>query len=423
MFRIALVAVLAAWASIALWNAAKPMPPGTRVTSFTARLAESQIALIQNSPEHRDIEARELAAIDHADDLIVIDQAPVSRALGQHLLLRKRQRPNVKVVLIADPLDEDHGGTPAEYLSTLEASGVIVARARLDRLRDATALYSAFWRMSVGWWSDPYDEPAGGLRSALRRLNLKRDHRQLIVADDGAGGWVSLVPGNAAGDLAVQISGGLARDIIESELRIAAWSSGDDRLPSAPAGYRGVGSIDARFLSEGAIRAGLIDALGSARAGDEIDLATRALGDRPIITALLEATARGAHVRVLLDASAEPNRAVASELSHAGGGLAEVRWSNPAHNAVPASFLLVRRRGEYWLSAGAADFTRLSLGDLNLGAAVELKLPERSPTARSLADYFAKAWLGAAAYPRYALESRSDYWRYRVLEAAGLVAF
>ena len=70
------------------------------------------------------------------------------------------------------------------------------------------------------------------------------------------------------GDLAVQITGGLARDIAASELEIAAWSSGDDRLPRAAArSPRGPGSIDARFLTEGAIRGAMLDALGAAARG------------------------------------------------------------------------------------------------------------------------------------------------------------
>ena len=78
-----------------------------------------------------------------------------------------------------------------------------------------------------------------------------------------------------------------------------------------------MGAIDARFLTEGAIRAALVDAFAAAVAGDEIRLATPALGDRSLITAMLKAVARGARVRVLLDADAPPNPAVAGELMRA----------------------------------------------------------------------------------------------------------
>jgi hypothetical protein len=417
-----LIAVLA-WAAVAAWNWQKPLPPGTHVASLATRLAESQVEVVSAPPG--EIEARELAAIDRAGELIVLDAAPLSRALGRGLLLQRSKRPNIKIVLVTDPRSEAYGGTPMEYLESLERAGVIVARVRLDRLRDCIPLYSALWRLALGWWSDPFDEHPDdpGLRAALRAVNHKADQRRLFVADDGAGGWVSVVPMAPDGDLAVEIRGGLARDIAASELEIAAWSSGDDRLPAPPrAVARGPGSIDARFLTEGAIRSAMLDALDAAAAGDEIGLAAPRLSERRLIGALMSAAARGAHVRVLLDPGAAPNTPVAAELERGGGGNLELRWLvRPA--GATASLALVARRGELWASAGAADFTRPSLDDIDLESAVELRLPERAAAARSLEAYFADTWASGAAYAAHAVESEADYWRYRIKEAAALAAF
>jgi hypothetical protein len=221
----------------------------------------------------------------------------------------------------------------------------------------------------------------------------------------------------------VQITGGLARDIAASELEIATWSSGDDRLPAPPRiAARGPGSVDARFLTEGAIRGAMLDALGAAAAGDEVGLAAPRLSDRRVIGAVLRAAARGAHVRVLLDPGATPNGSVAAELERGGSGNIELRWRVPPALAT-ASLALVARRGELWASAGAADFTRPSLDDVDLESAVELRLPERAAAARALETHFAAKWAAGAAYPRYAVESQSEYWRYRFTEAAALAAF
>src|ERR1700679_1463631 len=164
-----LIAVLA-WAAVAVWNAQKPLPPGTRVASLATRLAESQVQIISASIAGSEIEARELAAIDHASELIVLDASPISRAVGRGLLVQRSKRPNIKIRLVSDPRSEAYGGTPVEYLESLERAGVIVARVRLDRLRDCIPLYSALWRLTVGWWSDPFDEHPGepGLRASLR---------------------------------------------------------------------------------------------------------------------------------------------------------------------------------------------------------------------------------------------------------------
>ncbi len=419
-----LIAVLA-WAAVAAWNAQKPLPPGTHVTSLATRLTESQVQIVTVSAAGGEIEARELAAIDRASELIVLDAAPLSRAVGRELLLQRTKRPNIKIVLVSDPRSEAYGGTPLEYLESLERAGVIVARVRLDRLRDCIPLYSALWRLTVGWWSDPFDEHPGepGLRASLREHNRKADQRRLLVADDGAGGWVSLVSAAPDGDLAMQVTGDLARDIAASEMKIAAWSSGDDRLPLPPrAATRGPGSIDARFLTEGAIRGAMLDALSTAAAGDEVGLAAPRLSDRRIIGALLHAAARGAHVRVLLDPGATPNGSVAAELERGGSGQIEVRWRvRPA--LATASLAWVAHQGELWTSAGAADFTRASLDDIDLESAIELRLPERAAAARALQTHFAAKWAAGATYPLYAVESQADYWQYRFREAVGLTGF
>ena len=417
---------LSVWVSLAIWNSVKPLPPGTRVTSLGARLDDSQVEVLYDSAERPAVLEHEFAAIDLAEQIIVLDRSPVGREVAQHLLARKSLRPNLKIVLIANPLDEVYGGTPAQYLSSLERAGIIVARVRLNRLRDVLPWYSALWRLCVAWWSDPFDETPGavGLLSKLRMMNHKSDDRQLVVADDGAGGWRSIIIAGTKGDIGMELHGGLAHDIMASEQQIAAWSTGEDRLPPLPpAQGRGLGSIDARFLTEGAIRGALVDALGTAGGADQISVSVRALSDRRLIGAFLSAAARGARLQVLLDPEAAPNRAVAAELARDGGQQIEVRWFAPGAVPMPTALALVRRRAELWVYLGAADYTRPSLDDCNLEAAIELRLPVRAAAARALAENFANQWSSAAVSARYADESQAAYWRYRLLQAGGLAPF
>jgi hypothetical protein len=422
--RTLLLLAALAWASSAAWNALKPLPAGTRAASLAARLAESELTVVADGAERGAILARELDAVDRADQLIILDQTPLPRELGRRLLMKIRARPAIKIVLVSDPRGAAQGGTPAEYLDALEKAGVIVARARLDRLRDSNPLYSGLWRLAVGWWSDPFEEADGTapLRASLRALNFKADRRQVLVADDGSGGWVSIMPASSAGCLALQIAGGLAYDIAASELQIAAWSSDDDRLPEAPRSQGpGLGSIDARLLTEGATRGAILDALAAAAAADEVSVSTHAISDRPLVGAALGAARRGAHIRVLLDPGPQANPVVAAELERAGGGGIEVRWSAPAPAC--ASLVVVRHHGEVWAIVLSAELTRPDLGDFNLQDAVELRLPEHSVAARALSEQFDAQWSAAAPYGRYADESPAAYWRYRVLEAGGLAGF
>jgi hypothetical protein len=421
------------WASCAFWNSVKPLPPGTHVSSLPARLAESQVDFIDDSHRGESLK-REIEAVGRAEQLIVLDQCPLAHELTRQLLLRKRQRPNIKIMLVTDPRNEVYGGTPAQTLSTLEAAGIIVARTRLTRLRDSNPLYSSVWRLSVGWWSDPFDEVPGEitLSSTLRRRNLKADQRQLLVADDGAGGWTSIVLSASAtgggvpvsagiANVGLEIRGQLARDIVASELRIAAWSTDDDRLPAAPPfESRGVGTIDARFLTEGATHTALRDVIAVAGNGDSIDVVVGAFDDRQMIDAMLRAAARGARLQLLLGSDSPRTRAAAGELVHNAAGNIEVRWQTAE---IEARYALIRHRSDVWIDLGSANFTRRGLDDLDLEADIELHMPARAAPARAALDLFERAWSSAAAYADRADESTATYWRYRLADATGLTLF
>jgi hypothetical protein len=423
--KIALWVLLLAWLSLAFWNSAKPLPPGTHIVSQVTRLSEADVDFLYESPRHQRLSVREMAAIDHAEQLIVLDRSPVTRELAQHLLARKRARPNLKIVLVTDPGNEAFGGTPAQTLSSLEEAGLIVARVRLDRLRDSNPLYSGLWRLVFGWWSDPFDETPGqvSLPAWSRMQNFKADQRQLVVADDGSGGWSAIVePGG--GRAGLMLRGSLAGAMIAGELQIAAWSTDDDRLPAGPpTDSRGVGSIDARFLTEGAIETALLDAVAAAGSGDQILIAAQNLSARRLIAALLGAAARGARLQVLLARTRMPNQAVAGELLREGGGRIEVRWCPIETGASLPNLLVVRHRSDLWMNLGSANFTRRNLGDLNLESGVELRMPAQAAPARAATEYFATAWSGAAAGADFADQSSTAYWRYRFAEATGLSSF
>jgi len=423
--KILLLLLLLAWLPLMFWNTAKPLPPGTHLVSRTARLSDADVDFLYESPRRRAAVAPDLSAIDHAEQLIVLDRSPVTRELAQRLLARKHLRPHLKIVLVTDPANEAFGGSPAQTLTSLEQAGVIVARVRLERLRDSNPLYSGLWRLAFGWWSDPFDETPGRatLPALARTRNSKSDQRQLVVADDGSGGWIAVIaPAGAAASLTLR--GPLARAIIAGELQVAAWSTDDDRLPAGPSmDDRGVGSIDARFLTEGAIETALFDALGAAGSGDRLGIAVENFSERRLIAAALRAAARGASLQVLLARNREPNQAVADELLRGGGGRIEIRWYLGSDAASLPKLLLFRHGDDVWMNVGTANYTRRNLGDLNLAASVELRMPARAAAARAVTEYFSEAWSVAAADPRFAAASAADYWHYRFAEASGLSSF
>ena len=243
------------------------------------------------------------------------------------------------------------------------------------------------------------------------------------MADDGSGGWSAIIAPSGAG-AGLVLKGSLARAMIASELHIAKWSADEDRLP-APAQMDGggLGSIDARFLSEGGIEAALLDAVRAAGRDDQISIAVGDLSHRPLVAAAIAAAWRGAQLRVLLSRNRMPNQVVADELLRDGGGRIEVRWY-PSEPAAPRpSLLTVRHRNDLWVNLSSANFTRRSLADLNLEAGVELRMPPRAAPARAVSEYFDGLWSGAAADAGLANEAAFAYWRYRFAEATGLSSF
>jgi hypothetical protein len=419
-----------AWALVVFWNSAKPLPAGVHVISQVSRLSDSDVEFLRETPHDPVLAVREAAALDRAEQLIVIDRSPVTRELAQLLLARKRTRPKLKIVVVTDPANEAFGGTPAQTLGSLEQAGIIVARVQLDRLRDSNPLYSGLWRLLLGWWSDPFDETPGQVtvRGWARMLNFKADRRQLLVADDGSGGWSAIIaPGGAGAGLLLK--GSLARAMIASELHIARWSADEDRLPApSQMDAGGLGSIDARFLSEGGLEAALLDAVRAAGRGDQISIAVGNLSHRPLIAAAIAAAWRGAQLRVLLSRNRMPNQVVADELLREGGGRIEVRWYPSEPAAQRPSLLTVRRRNDLWVNVCSANFTRRSLSDLDLEGGVELRMPPRAAPARAVSEYFDGLWSGAAANAGVANEVAAKatafaYWRYRFAEATGLSSF
>ncbi len=417
--------LLLGWLSLVFWNSAKPLPAGTHIVSQTSRLSDADVDILYESPRSADAPARQISAIDHAEQLIVLDLSPVGAEPAQHLLARKHTRPNLKIVLVTDPANEAFGGTPSHTLASLEEAGIMVARVRLDRLRDSNPMYSGLWRLAFGWWSDPFDETPGQatLPAWSRMQNFKADQRQLVVADDGSGGWTAVIA-PAASPAALTLRGPLARAIVASELQVAAWSTDDDRLPSPPpTAARGVGSIDARFLTEGGIEGALLDAVAAAGSGDRISIAVDIFSERRLIAAALQAAVRGARLQVLLARNRIPNQAVADELRRDGGGRVEVHWSASEPAAAHPSLLVVQHRTDLWMNWSFAKFTRRNLDDLNLEAGVELRMPARSAPARAATGYFASAWSNSTPDAGDADDSLMDYWRYRFAEATGLSSF
>lgn len=485
--RSILLAFVIGWVSIGLWHSHKPLPEGVHVATDWADVPLGEVRLLVDSTVtdgqgrlviRQQIFDEVMRMIDVAGEIVVLDfflfndhQGQVAsgskphrelcRELKEHLVARKRAVPALRVLFVTDPVNDVYGGAPSPVLEELRAAGIAVVPTDLDRLRDSNAGYSALWRMLVGWWDSDARGPGWlpnpletgpervTLRSWLRLLNFKANHRKLIVADDGKGGLAALVASanphdasSAHSNVGLRFSGALARELIASEIAVARFSGWSEPFsaPPVPQAPDSAAAVRLQFLTEGGIKSALLTALSTAEPGEAISIAVFYLSDRDILEALVDAAARDVRVRLILDPNKDafgrtkdgvPNRPVAAELVRRSGGRIEVRWYRTHGEQFHVKLAIVQRADAVWALLGSANFTRRNLADYNLEASVAFETGRDSTLAQEVGQYFDLLWQNDALAVReyttdfstYEEQSFARYWRYRLMEATGLSTF
>jgi hypothetical protein len=176
--RLVFYGFLGVWAVVALWNLFKPMPDGTRIRGEVVDTPLEQLEFLSDvsgadvfgAPVVRQqIFDAMLATIREARQYIVVDvflfngqrgslvDTPPPRALSAELrdalLARKREMPGLMVLVINDPINNVYGSLPSQDLAALRDAGIEVVDIDLDSLRDSNFIYSAFWRLTLKWWT------------------------------------------------------------------------------------------------------------------------------------------------------------------------------------------------------------------------------------------------------------------------------
>jgi phosphatidylserine/phosphatidylglycerophosphate/cardiolipin synthase-like enzyme len=471
-WRPLLLILLAAYLASALWQAGKPLPAGLsaatplRPVTDVAVLADltwTDAAGVRRSEQA--IFDETLRLVGQARRLVVLDQflfndfagnaadghRRLSGELTDALVRRRHERPDLRVVVITDPINTVYGGLASGHLQRLEQAGVEVVVTRLDRLPASNPAWSGLWHLCCawagnsdrrGWLPSPFGAGKVTLRSWLALLNFRANHRKTLVVDQGQD-WVGLVgsgnPHDASsrhGNIAVRFTGAAALDLLATEQAVAAFSAAPlSGLPAPPPAGAGVAADGAalQILTEGRIGAALLAAVDAAGAGDAIAIDVFYLAHRPLLRRLLAAHRRGAGIRVLLDPNRDafgrvkggvPNRQAGTELAQAG---IPVRWCDTRGEQCHSKMLLLERSdGRAELIAGSANFTRRNLDDLNLETSVRLLAGGDHPAMAQARALFDRRWhnTGGAAFSvdfdAYADHGLGNRLRYRIGEATGL---
>jgi hypothetical protein len=369
-------------------------------------------------------------------------------------------------LLLVDPASVDMSLSPGP-IERLRAAGIDVIAVDAARLRAPNAAFLAFWQLCCGWWShgkgagswpNPIGVGPAGVSMALwgRTPSYQRSHRQLLIADNGAGNLDGIIfsrPVNAEAALhsatALQVSGSALESALESEFAVAqfsGWSGGGSMQARSQRlvehlRQNAVNSIPkeparARIMSEALLGETLVSLIDGTHKHDSIDIAALYLSQRELVRALLDASRRGVAIRVLLDPNKDgygyertglPNRVVASELVADSDGAVRVRWYRTHGEQFSASVVLIRGSEHTWLMVGTSELSRRDLDDFNLAAGFIAEMPPDATAGVNALGWFDTLWFnrasGGVEYSSdadvYADASQLHYWQYRLMEASG----
>ena len=494
--RTALIVMSVWWIIVMAWGVWMPLPDGLSMSGSPQRVARIEL-LTDLTYQHDGVERSEqiifdrvLEMIDLADRFVLVDMflfneehtgdrdyRPITRELTDRILARRRMVPALDVTFITDEINNFYGAYTSTALRRLEEGGVRVVITDLSRLRDSNPLFSSIWRTYLQWFGTagpafaphPLTRTAQRVtvRSYLKLLNMKANHRKVIVTEDGCM-VLSANPHDASGfhsNIAFDVQGPVCADILESERSVAAFSGYEIPVQTMDKWAETDGSSTTRFVTEGGIRTALIDELASMAAGDRVDIAMFYLSGRRVIGALESAARRGVSVRLLLDPNKDafgrqkggiPNRSVAGELLRAGlseartgaagvgaadvgaadvgaadvgaaeaGGI-EVRWYDTHGEQFHTKLLVFHTAGGTTLMGGSANLTRRNLGDYNLEA--DLWVRANDALASRASDYFERLWTNegghfSVPYEAYADDSWLRWAIYRAQEVSGMGSF
>jgi len=379
----------------------------------------------------------------------------LSKELTELLVEKKRSEPGIEIDFITDPVNTIYGGSVAPELEQLLAAGVNVIITNLQPLRDSNFIYSSVWRSFFQWFGNsnqhglvkhPFSDSAGkvSLRSYLRLLNFKANHRKVFVADH-EGSMISMIcsanphgGSSAHSNVAFVVRGEMWRSIYQTEMAVANLSGKMlSPIKTVAKQQKSEPEVAVRIISEYQIKRAILGEIEAAESPDTLRLAHFYISDRDIIGALLAAASRGVNVKVILDPNKDafgyekngiPNRPVADELMTKSNGQIQLRWYDTHGEQFHSKLFLSHRRGQLTAIMGSANLTRRNLDNFNLELDIQVVAAWDSNIARKISDYFNTIWTNdgrvyTVEFETYREQSFTKSVLYRIQERLGLSTF
>jgi phosphatidylserine/phosphatidylglycerophosphate/cardiolipin synthase-like enzyme len=464
----------------ALFGVFKNLPEGTNIEGTVYSVPSGSITFLEDVTyvdsegvrhSEQEIFDEVFSMIQNANKYILIDMflfndflgtatssyRSLSGELTEALVLKKQNNPDIKIVLITDPINEIYGGYKSKQFASLSEARVEVVTTDLEELRDSNPAYSGFYRAYFKWlknsteegrFANPFDSNLQklGIRTYLSLFNFKANHRKVVLADRGSRFSVLVTSANPHDgssrhtNTAIKIDDAIWEEVLKSELAVAKFSGVAISEPSieflADISDR-EGTAKVQLLTEEKIKDKIIEKLKALRVGDTLDVAMFYLSDRNIVRELAQADDRGVKIRILLDPNKDafgrekngiPNRPVASELVKKSNGSTEIRFCDTHGEQCHTKLMLFQMKGTDTMIQGSANLTRRNVAGYNLETNILVE-GENIKAITDARNYFEKVWsneggkIYSTEYETYKDESKINMLLYRFMEDLGISSF
>lgn len=400
-----------------------------------------------------------LDIMDSAEEFIVLDMflyndiysgekefPAITKVVTEKLIEKKNE--GIEVYLITDEVNTFYKVYDIWEFQALREAGIKIIETDMTKVRDSNITYSILWRTvfrwfgtgGIGWVKNPFSDeaPKVTVRGYLKLLNLKANHRKVVVSEKKAL-IASMNFHDSSGyhsNIGFGVEGPVVEEILVSEIDVAGFSGEDIPLEIKEPGDQG-GDIKVTLLTEKMIGENIETLIKSAGPGDELKIGMFYLGDRRVIKELIGAAKRGTKIKVILDSNVEafgrhkngiPNRVVAWELIKNGEGNIEVRWYRTSGEQFHSKFIIRNQEKEMVIIGGSANFTKRNIQGYNMETDLMLEVPIENELSTEINRYFDNMWESKGGdytlpYGEKAEESYLKYLLYRFQEFSGWSTF
>jgi len=457
-----------------LYHIYKPLPKGLSFEGQIFNVSEENIEFLYDlTYENKDgeiVHQQEIfdkifETIDNAERFVLIDmfywkegKEESSRNLGEelvrHLVERKKKFPDIKIVVITDPLNTCYNSFELSFFQELKNNNIPLIFTNLDKLRDGKVIYSPIWRTFFwiwgepgrGWIQTPLFTEKISIKSFLKLLNFKSNHRKVAIIDCKNKICSFVISANPSGgdvdnsNVGILVKEELYKDLYETEKSILKMSNFEleDWDFDFVEKDENEKDIQVQLLTEGKIKENLIRELNQVEKGDKIKIAMFFLSDRDIIESLLEASEIGVDIELVVDPNKHsfgrpnygiPSRIVIEELIKKSNGKIKARFYNTHNEQFHSKIIIIVKKDKIIIFIGSSNLTRKALKDFHLETNVKITSGKEKEFAKEILEYFELIYTNKGG-DKYTLDTSyfepSSLFRkmkYRFQEATGTGTF